>query len=212
MKRNFTWTIVSCLTVMIIALSLYVNKMTTKVYLSNEQLKDLGLYLIEPARDLGSFNLIDSNEKEFLPQDFEGKWNVLFFGFTFCPDICPITMSMLSRIEKGLDIENQEKVRIFLVTVDPDRDSPDQLKVYLENFSENFIGLTGGLDQIYNFATRVNAPFSPISNSKDPHYTVDHTGSIILINPEGNYAGFFRAPHNQDDIKKAILDIVSRNL
>ena len=212
MKSNFTWTIASCVVVMLVAVSLYVNKMTTKVHLSSEQLKDMGLYLIEPPRNLGSFNLMDSTGKEFLPQDFEGKWNILFFGFTFCPDICPITMSMLSRIEKGLDIENQEKIRIFLVTVDPDRDSPDQLKVYLENFSENFIGLTGGLDQIYNFATRVNAPFSPISNSKDPHYSVDHTGSIILINPEGNYAGFFRAPHNQDDIKKAILDIVSRNL
>ena len=212
MKRNFTWTIVSCLAVIVIAVSLYVNKMTTKVYLSNEQLKDLGLYLIDPARNLGSFNLIDSNGKEFLPNDFEGKWNVLFFGFTFCPDICPITMRMLSRIEKEIDSQELDKIRTFLVTVDPDRDSPDQLKVYLENFSENFIGLTGGLDQIYNFATRVNAPFSPISNSKDPHYTVDHTGSIILINPEGNYAGFFRAPHNQDDIKKAILDIVSRNL
>ena len=212
MKRNFTWTIVSCLAVMLIALSLYVNKMTTKVYLSNEQLKDLGLYLIEPARDLGSFNLIDSNEKEFLPQDFEGKWNVLFFGFTFCPDICPITMRMLSRIEKEIDSEELDKIRIFLVTVDPDRDSPDQLKVYLENFSENFIGLTGGLDQIYNFATRVNAPFSPISNSKDPHYTVDHTGSIVLIDPNGNYAGFFRAPHNQDKIKKALLEITRRDL
>ena len=212
MKRNFTWTIVSCLAVIVIAVSLYVNKMTTKVYLSNEQLKDLGLYLIDPARNLGSFNLTDSNGKEFLPNNFEGKWNVLFFGFTFCPDICPITMRMLSRIEKEIDSQELDKIRTFLVTVDPDRDSPDQLKVYLENFSENFIGLTGGLDQIYNFATRVNAPFSPISNSKDPHYTVDHTGSIILINPEGNYAGFFRAPHNQDDIKKAILDIVSRNL
>ena len=212
MKRNFTWTIVSCLAVMLIALSLYVNKMTTKVYLSNEQLKDLGLYLIDPARNLGSFNLIDSSGKEFLPQDFEGKWNVLFFGFTFCPDICPITMSMLSRIEKGLDNEDLDKIRIFLVTVDPDRDSPDQLKVYLENFSENFIGLTGGLDQIYNFATRVNAPFSPISNSKDPHYTVDHTGSIVLIDPNGNYAGFFRAPHNQDKIKKGLLEIIRRDL
>ena len=212
MKRNFTWTIVSCLAVMLIALSLYVNKMTTKVYLSNEQLKDLGLYLIEPARDLGSFNLIDTNEKEFLPQDFEGKWNVLFFGFTFCPDICPITMRMLSRIEKEIDSQELDKIRIFLVTVDPDRDSPDQLKVYLENFSENFIGLTGGLDQIYNFATRVNAPFSPISNSKDPHYTVDHTGSIVLIDPNGNYAGFFRAPHNQDKIKKGLLEIIRRDL
>ena len=211
MKSNFTWTIASCVVVMLVAVSLYVNKMTTKVHLSSEQLKDMGLYLIEPPRTLGSFNLMDSAGKEFLPKDFEGKWNMLFFGFTFCPDICPITMSMLSRIEKGLDIENQEKIRIFLVTVDPDRDSPDQLKVYLENFSENFIGLTGGLDQIYNFATRVNAPFNPIKNNKESNYTVDHTGSIILINPEGNYAGFFRAPHNQDDVKKAVLDIVNRN-
>ena len=212
MKRNFTWTIVSCLAVMLIALSLYVNKMTTKVYLSNEQLKDLGLYLIEPARDLGSFNLIDTNEKEFLPQDFEGKWNVLFFGFTFCPDICPITMRMLSRIEKEIDKQELDKIRIFLVTVDPVRDNPNQLKIYLKNFSENFTGLTGGLDQIYNFATRVNAPFTPINNSKDPYYTVDHTGSIVLIDPDGNYAGFFRAPHNQDKIKKALLEITRRDL
>ena len=212
MKRNFTWTIVSCLTVMIIALSLYVNKMTTKVYLSNEQLKDLGLYLIDPARNLGSFNLIDSSGKEFLPQDFEGKWNVLFFGFTFCPDICPITMRMLSRIEKEIDKQELDKIRIFLVTVDPVRDNPNQLKIYLKNFSENFTGLTGGLDQIYNFATRVNAPFTPINNSEDPYYTVDHTGSIVLIDPGGNYAGFFRAPHNQDKIKKALLEITRRDL
>ena len=212
MKRNFTWTIVSCLTVMIIALSLYVNKMTTKVYLSNEQLKDLGLYLIDPARNLGSFNLIDSSGKEFLPQDFEGKWNVLFFGFTFCPDICPITMSMLSRIEKEIDSQELDKIRIFLVTVDPVRDNPNQLKIYLKNFSENFTGLTGGLDQIYNFATRVNAPFTPINKSEDPYYTVDHTGSIVLIDPNGNYAGFFRAPHNQDKIKKALLEITRRDL
>ena len=212
MKRNFTWTIVSCLAVMLIALSLYVNKMTTKVYLSNEQLKDLGLYLIDPARNLGSFNLIDSSEKEFLPQDFEGKWNVLFFGFTFCPDICPITMRMLSRIEKEIDKQELDKIRIFLVTVDPVRDNPNQLKIYLKNFSENFTGLTGGLDQIYNFATRVNAPFTPINNSEDPYYTVDHTGSIVLIDPDGNYAGFFRAPHNQDKIKKALLEITRRDL
>ena len=99
MKSNFTWTIASCVVVMLVAVSLYVNKMTTKVHLSSEQLKDMGLYLIEPPRNLGAFNLMDSAGKEFLPKDFEGKWNMLFFGFTFCPDICPITMSMISRIE-----------------------------------------------------------------------------------------------------------------
>lgn len=210
MKRNFTWTIVSCLVVMFVAVALYVNKMTVEVSLSNEQLKDLGFYLIEPARNLGSFILIDTDDNEFLPKNFEGKWNVLFFGFTFCPDICPITMSMLASIEKGMKLEEHDKVRIFMVTVDPERDKPDQLRTYLKNFSDNFTGLTGGLDQIYNFATKVNAPFFPISKSPDPYYTVDHTGSIVVIDPNGSYAGFFRAPHIKENIEKAISDLLKR--
>ena len=185
--------------------------MTTKTPLSNEQLKDLGLYLIEPARSLGSFSLIDTNRNEFLIKNFEDKWNALFFGFTFCPDICPVTLSMLSSIEKEMSVEELDKIRIFMVSVDPDRDTPDQLRAYLDNFSQNFIGLTGGLDQIYNFATKVNAPFTPISKSRDPYYTVDHTGSIVLIDPNGNYAGFFRAPHNEDSIKEALFDLLTRS-
>ena len=210
MKKNFTWTIVSCLAVIFVAVSLYVNKMTTKTSLSKEQFKDLGLYLIEPARSLGSFNLIDTNHNEFLRKNFEGKWNALFFGFTFCPDICPLTMSMLSSIEKEMNLEERDKIRIFMVSVDPDRDTPDQLRAYLANFSQNFIGLTGGLDQIYNFSNRVNAPFNPISKSPDPYYTVDHTGSIVLIDPNARYAGFFRAPHDQQKIKQALLELISR--
>ena len=212
MKNNFTWTILSCLVVIVMSVSLYVNKMTTKVALNNEQLKDLGLYLIEPARNMGSFSLTDTNQNEFQSKDFEGKWNVLFFGFTFCPDICPITMSMLSSLEKEMSKEELDRIKIFMVTVDPERDSPEHLKRYLENFSENFTGLTGGLDQIYNFATRVNAPFNPVSSSPDPYYTVDHTGSIVLINPRGQYAGFFRAPHDQEKIKKALSELLLREL
>ena len=212
MKNNFTWTILSCLVVIVMSVSLYVNKMTTKVALNNEQLKALGIYLIEPARNMGSYRLTDTNQNEFQIRDFEGKWNVLFFGFTFCPDICPITMSMLSSLEKEMSQEELDRIRIFMVTVDPDRDSPEHLKKYLENFSKNFTGLTGGLDQIYNFATRVNAPFSPVSNSPDPYYTVDHTGSLVLINPRGQYAGFFRAPHDQEKIKKALSELLLREL
>ena len=210
MKKNFTWTILSCLVVIALSVFLYINKMTTKVALNNEQLKDLGLYLIEPARNLGSYRLTDTNQNEFQIKDFEGKWNVLFFGFTFCPDICPITLSMLSSLEKEMSEEEVDKIRIFMVTVDPERDTPQHLKKYLENFSKNFTGLTGGLDQIYNFATRVNAPFNPVSNSPDPYYTVDHTGSLVLVDPSGHYAGFFRAPHDQEKIQKALSELLLR--
>ena len=197
---------------MVLAVSLYVNKMTSKVSLTNDQLKDLGLYLIEPARELGEFKLIDSFNNEFVPDDFKGRWNALFFGFTFCPDICPITMGMLSRIEKELGLVAENKIKVFLVSVDPDRDTPEQLKIYLENFNDKFIGLTGGIDQIYNFATRVNAPFSPVINSEDPNYTVDHYGSIVVINPEGKYAGFFRTPHEQEKIRLGLLELINKQL
>ena len=212
MNRNFTWTILSCITVMVLAVSLYVNKMTSKVSLTNDQLKDLGLYLIEPARELGEFKLIDSFNNEFVPDYFKGRWNALFFGFTFCPDICPITMGMLSRIEKELGLVAEDKIKVFLVSVDPDRDTPEQLKIYLENFNDKFVGLTGGIDQIYNFATRVNAPFSPVINSEDPNYTVDHYGSIVVINPEGKYAGFFRTPHEQEKVKLGLLELINKQL
>ena len=212
MNRNFTWTILSCITVMVLAVSLYVNKMTSKVSLTNDQLKDLGLYLIEPARELGEFKLIDSFNNEFVPDDFKGRWKALFFGFTFCPDICPITMGMLSRIEKELGLVAEDKIKVFLVSVDPDRDTPEQLKIYLENFNDKFVGLTGGIDQIYNFATRVNAPFSPVINSEDPNYTVDHYGSIVVINPEGKYAGFFRTPHEQEKVKLGLLELINKQL
>ena len=197
---------------MVLAVSLYVNKMTSKVSLTNDQLKDLGLYLIEPARELGEFKLIDSFNNEFVPDDFKGRWNALFFGFTFCPDICPITMGMLSRIEKELGLVAEDKIKVFLVSVDPDRDTPEQLKIYLENFNDKFVGLTGGIDQIYNFATRVNAPFSPVINSEDPNYTVDHYGSIVVINPEGKYAGFFRTPHGQEKVKLGLLELINKQL
>ena len=197
---------------MVLAVSLYVNKMTSKVSLTNDQLKDLGLYLIEPARELGEFKLIDSFNNEFVPDDFKGRWNALFFGFTFCPDICPITMGMLSRIEKELGLVAEDKIKVFLVSVDPDRDTPEQLKIYLENFNDKFVGLTGGIDQIYNFATRVNAPFSPVINSEDPNYSVDHYGSIVVINPEGKYAGFFRTPHEQEKVKLGLLELINKQL
>ena len=170
MKTRFRWTIVSCLVVIAISLFLYVNKMTTSLPLSNEELKSLGLYLIEPGRELGAFKLQDNQSEIFTPQDFKGKWNLIFFGFTYCPDICPITMRMLSNIEKEIEADMKKNIRFFMVTVDPDRDTPDKLNVYLKNFSNNFIGLTGPLDQIYNFATRVNAPFYPVSKSSEDFY------------------------------------------
>ncbi len=210
MKRNIRHTILICILIMSVALGLFVNKVLTPKNLSIEEFKDLGVYLREPARNIRDFELINTENKPFSQEDFIGNWNLIFFGFSFCPDICPITMSLLAKVQSSLETDEKNKVDFFMVTVDPARDSPAALRKYLDNFSKTFIGLTGTLDQIYNFSTQVNAPFSPVLNQEGSHYTVDHSGNIILINPEGKLAGIFKMPHDQKNITVAISDLINR--
>ena len=120
-------------------------------------------------------------------------------------------MSMLSAIESDLEEKISDEINFYMVSVDPKRDTPKKLKQYLRSFNKNFIGLTGELDQIYKFATQVNAPFMPVADTSDPYYTVDHTGSIVILSPEGHYAGFFRTPHNKENIIKALNALVNQN-
>ena len=94
-KKNFAPTIISCIVVMVVVVTLFVNKVTTETRLTVDELKDLGMYSIDPPRELGDFELVTSSGSRFIPSDFRGNWNFLFFGFTFCPDICPITIQQL---------------------------------------------------------------------------------------------------------------------
>ena len=208
MNKGITWTILSCLAFMAIVLSLFISRMNTPMELSQEEYKDLGAYFIDPPRQLSGFNLIDDQGNDFSSEGFKDKWNILFFGFTFCPDICPITMKQLQEVKSQLEGKTSKELRVFLVSVDPDRDTPENLRIYLDNFNKEFIGLTGGIDQIYKFSTQVNAPFFPVVNSQEDNYTVDHSGSLVLINPEAKYSGFFRAPHSTDKLSKALASLL----
>ena len=207
MNKGIALTVTSCVGFMAVVLGLFINQYITPRELSAEQYKDLGAYFIEPARTITDFTLIDNKGNDFPFGKFEGKWNVLFFGFTFGPDICPITMKQLVEVKEELG-DKSKKVRFYLASVDPIRDTPEKMDAYLSNFDEDFIGLTGAIDRIYTFATQVNAPFSPVVESDDPFYTVDHTGSLVLIDPQGNYAGFFRSPHQTKDILAALESLL----
>jgi len=208
MNKGIFWTVLSCLAFMAIVLSLFISRMNTARELTEQEYKDLGAYFIDPPRQLSGFHLISDQNMNFAIDDFKGKWSILFFGFTFCPDICPLTMKQLSDVKEGLT-DKADRINFYLVSIDPDRDSPENLRTYLDNFDEEFIGLTGEIDKIYKFSTQVNAPFFPVVNSNEENYTVDHSGSLVLINPEGNYAGFFRAPHDQNKIIKALDSLLN---
>jgi len=201
-------TVGACLGFMSLIMALFLSRFYTPRELTLDEYKTLGAYFIDPPRQLAEFKLIDDSSEVFLPEAFAGKWNILFFGFTYCPDICPLTVKQMSDVKKSLG-EYSDNLRFFLVSVDPDRDQPENLRVYLDNFDKNFKGLTGEIDQIYKFSTQVNAPFFPVVNSPEPNYTVDHSGSLVLISPEAKYAGFFRAPHDTDKITKALASLLN---
>ena len=208
MNRGIFLTVAACLGFMALILALFLSRFYTPRELTLDEYKTLGAYFIDPPRQLAEFQLKDDSGDIFLPDQFKDKWNILFFGFTYCPDICPLTMKQMSDVRQSLG-ENSEKIRFFLVSVDPDRDKPENLRTYLDNFDTEFKGLTGEIDQIYRFSTQVNAPFFPVVNNPDPNYTVDHSGSLVLISPEANYAGFFRAPHDTNKITKALASLLN---
>ncbi len=208
MNRGIFITVGACLGFMSLIMALFLSRFYTPRELTLDEYKTLGAYFIDPPRQLAEFKLIDDTSKIFLPEEFAGKWNILFFGFTYCPDICPLTMKQMSDIKESLG-EYSDNLRVFLVSVDPDRDKPENLRQYLDNFDKNFKGLTGEIDQIYKFSTQVNAPFFPVVNSPEQNYTVDHSGSLVLISPDAKYAGFFRAPHDTAKITKALASLLN---
>lgn len=159
------------------------------------QLLDAGIVLLPQGRPMPDVLLIDQNGAVQPVDQLQGAWTVLFFGYTFCPDICPTTLAELRQLKGMLPEEIRDNLRVVLVSVDPARDTPQQLKEYLGFFDAEFRGLTGELADIQKLSNSVGIPFIPGDESK-PNYTVDHSGNLALIGPDGRQRGFIRGPLN----------------
>jgi protein SCO1/2 len=108
---------------------------------------------------------------------------VVFFGYTSCPDVCPLTLSKLAVAMEELEEDERSKVQVMLVTVDPARDTPDRLRTYLGNFHPSFLALTGREEEIREVANEFGAFFSRAGDGED--YTVDHTARTFVLDPSG---------------------------
>ena len=162
-------------------------------------LLDAGIVLLPQSRSLPSLALTDQNGQPLQVDQLKGKWSLLFFGYTFCPDICPATLAQLRQLQGMLPAEAKDKLRVVLVTVDPHRDTPEQLKKYLGFFDPAFLGLTGSQEDLQKLAAAVSIPYIPADTSKE-NYTVDHSGNLVLIGPDGTQRGFIRAPVHNDTL------------
>jgi protein SCO1/2 len=157
---------------------------------------DAGIILLPQSRNLPDVTMTNQDGQPVMINELKGKWSLLFFGYTFCPDVCPTTLAQLRQIKSELPPEAVDKLQIVLISVDPNRDTPKQLKQYLSYFDPQFIGLApASIAELEKISNAVSIPFIPADTSK-PNYTVDHSGNLAVIGPDGTQRGFIRAPLN----------------
>ena len=171
------------------------------------QLLEAGIVLLPQSRTLPELQLTDQDGQPMRMDQLKDRWSLLFFGYTFCPDVCPTTLAQLRQIKGMLPEAMRGDLRMVLVSVDPNRDTPEQLKQYLGYFDAGFEGVTGDLADIQKLANAVSIPFIPGDTSKE-NYTVDHSGNLVIIGPDGTQRGFIRAPLNGQKLATQLPELM----
>jgi protein SCO1/2 len=137
----------------------------------------------------GPFSLVDHTGKLRTDVDFQGRLLVIYFGYTYCPDICPTDLQSITQAVDTLDPAGAA-IQALFITVDPERDTPEHLAEYVPSFSPRLIGLTGSPDAIRRIALAYKVFYAKTPLSGESDYTVDHTGFIYLVDATGRYLGF----------------------
>ena len=171
-------------------------------------LLDAGIVLLPQSRELPALTLTDQDGQAQAVDSLTGRWTLLFFGYTFCPDICPTTLAELRQLQGLLGEEDRQRLQVLMVTVDPARDTPEQLKQYLGFFDAGFRGLTGELENIQTLSGRVGIPFIP-GDTRQENYTVDHSANLALLGPDGRQHGFIRAPLKVQKLVEALSPLLA---
>lgn len=152
---------------------------------------------LTPAQIVPEYSLLDHRGADFTPARLEGHWTFMFFGFTHCPDVCPTTMGLLNQVATQVQKEGLPAPQVVFVSVDPVRDTVEQLSRYVPYFNKDFIGVTGSMVEINRLTRNLGIVYA-YDEPKEPGgaYEVDHSAAILLFNPAGHYTAMFGAPHS----------------
>ena len=156
-----------------------------------------------PAAIGGPFKLVDQNGRPVDQSILNGKWTAIYFGFTYCPDACPTTLQALAEARKKLG-RRAEDLQVALISVDPERDTPAQMKLYLDNqaFPPGTIGLTGTPEQVAHAAKSFKVYYKKVGEGAD--YTVDHASIVYLMDPKGRFVQVIGHGTSPDDMARII--------
>lgn len=179
-----------------LALSGILFALVLYLYFQNSSRNDpaIGGTELIPAQKMGEFNLVDVYGRPFRKADVLGKWTVLSFGFTHCPDVCPVTLAAFRDELNALPLNSRDRIQFVFITVDPERDTPEVLKNYVQAFHTAIRPVTGTLDELKNFASNLKASFAKEGLGDVGLYTMAHSPQYFVINPEGNWQVLYTPP------------------
>lgn len=153
------------------------------------------LALVYPQpRVLADFQLTDQHGELVSRERLYGQWTLAFVGYTYCPDICPLTLAKLAGLQPELAKQVNQPLKVWFISVDPKRDSTQKLNEYVSYFNQpNVLGMTAGHEQLFPFVRQLGLMYA-LSSSTDTDYLVDHSASVVLINPQGQLVAMFKPP------------------
>lgn len=167
----------------------------------------------DQAKVLPDFELRDQDNQPFGKAQMKGKWTMMYFGFTHCPDICPVSLQAMAEMLEAIDdADVRNAIQIAFVSVDPDRDTPELLKQYVQYFNPTFIGASAPLAELKKLTSSIGIAHQLEKSSEDQvDYLVSHSGAIIMLNQQAEFSGLFSAPHDALAMARDITKIIEHN-
>ncbi len=163
--------------------------------------------LFGQERPLPEFQLKDHLGQDFNRGRLQGHWSLLYFGYTHCPDVCPTTLLALSQMLPLLHGETSPQV--VFVSIDPERDTPEVLSKYTPYFHPSFLGVSGDATELKRLTTAIGVLAMKVPDPKGgDNYLMDHSNVVVLIDPEGRFAGVFPPPHDGEDMANDLQAII----
>jgi len=171
------------------------------------------LVLAEPQITLPEFKFEKAGKADFTNASLKGKWSLLFIGYTYCPDVCPTTLADLDRIYPSLANNQKTTTQVVFISVDPNRDKAEALADYVHYFNPHFIGVTSSHEQLWPFVTQLGLIYSLVEEGESrAYYLVDHSASIVLINPDGKLHATFKSEVNDQGISHVNMDKMAADI
>ena len=165
--------------------------------------------LLGEPRAVPDFRLTQADGSALRPQDLQGHWTIVFLGFTHCPDVCPTTLAELAMAQRQWEaLPAASRPRVLFVSVDPERDTPESTGRYAHHFHPDTLAATGGIPALEAFATSLGMVFMkvpPPDGAPADQYSVDHSSTLVVLDPQGRMAGLLRPPLQPDAIAADLL-------